>query len=482
MRKSFIGLFATILIVFMHLFSTQTRVTPEPVAAFHVYTSYVTIARNNFDPASGLIPLDKYQTYFEDELKYMRQNDFKCQKILQNEKAKCVAGNYIEENSKLQHYKSYFLPSIAAGLSYDRDNVAEVNELKIKTNLQPSANLRVAERRSGILFFNTLLWIKILTFFLLLRSSKSCLPSLIFLSSFTILSVYGLLLDVVFARGSGSYAIDPIINNSPLFDPSVSMRNAVLESFIVATKSLVGPAPSIAIWGITPRSVSTFIALAIFISIKTTSSWRMLVLVPLGLGVHFTNFLFQIAVVFAIVALSKSRPKRIEALSLAFTVVASSVVFIFQFTNIMNKFFLGLSYLGIMTFVYLILCSKPSTTVHLTFFKNGIAVSLLIYFGITAMTIFYYARRYNKIDSAGFWVDSFSREASGRIASLIGAIVVFNLLWTLYPKTKQISNGFFSEKSKPYLNRLAHVSPTITIGLTIAVIAAAFPMSDYLIF
>lgn len=482
MRKSFIGLFATLLIVFMHLFSTQTRVTPEPGAAFHVYTSYVTIARNNFDQASGLVPLDKYQTYFDDELKYMRQNDLKCQRILQNEKAKCVAGNYIEENSILQHYKSYFLPSIAAGLSYNPDNVAEVNELKINTNLQPSAKLRVAERRSGILFFNTLLWIKLLTLFLLLRSSKSRLPSLIFVSTFTILSIYGLLLDVVLGRGSGLYAIDPIVNNSPLFDPRVPMPTAIFESFVVAAKSLVGPAPGSAIWGITPRSVSTFIALALFVSIKTTSSWRMLVLVPLGLGVHFTNFAFQIAIVFAIVALSKNRPKGIEALPLAFTVVASSVIFVFQFTNIMNNFLLGLIYLGIITVAYLILFSKPSTTVQLTFFQRGFTMSLLFYFGITAITIFYYARRYNSIESAGFWVDGFSREASGRIAPLIGGIITFVLLWRVYIATEKTSKGRFSKKLDKRFMTLTYVPLVFTTFLTIAVIAVAIPISDFLIF
>ena len=466
----------------MHLFSIRTTVTPEPGVSFAVYTSYVTIARNDFDKDSALVVVDKYQAYFSKELEYMIQNDLRCQEILNSKTAKCQAGNYIEENSRLQHYKSYLLPSIAAGIAYSRGNVAEINKIKGEKDISPSASLRGAERRSGVLFFNILLWIKLLTFYLLLRSSESRGPGLIFFSSLSILSIYGLFLDVVLGRGSGSYAIDPIINNSPLFDSGNSVQNAVLESFLVATKSLIAPAPSIAIWGITPRSVAAFIALAIFISVATTSSWKMLVLVPLGLGVHFTSFVFQIAVVVAVILLSKCRPKKIEVLPLLFTVVFTAIIFVFQLTNLLDNYVLGLIYLSTLSIAYLTFLSKMGSYSYLVSLKSCLVTGLIVYFGVTALTIFYYAIRYNSIESAGFWIDGFTREASGRIASLINAFLMSIFIWQMYLALNKRCSGHLPSKLNKDDLQLYKFQYIFTIPLSFLLVAAAFPISNYLFF
>lgn len=285
-RFPIIGFLGTILITAMHLYSTQATVTPEPGKEFIVYTSYITIIRNDFDKESALPSANQYQTHF------FKQEFLRSEKLID---IGDVNSNYIG-NSRLQHYKSYFLPTVLAGLVYSTDNVREVRKITNDVSKFPSENLRQTEKYSGVLFFNILLWIKLLVFYLLLRDSQSLNPGIIFFITFMVLSIYGLVMDKVLGRGSGVMAIDHVVPNTPRFDLGDSRQTAAFRALIGATKSLIVPAPGNAIWGITPRSVATFIALAVFIAVITTSSWRFVFLIPVGLGVHFTTFAWQMIV------------------------------------------------------------------------------------------------------------------------------------------------------------------------------------------
>lgn len=475
-----IALLGATIIIFMHLFSFKTTVTPEPGAAFHVYTSYVTIIRDDFDRSAGLKPLEKYQRYFAIEEKQIAIFEEKCRRVVFSDSKKCI-GNVIDEDGRLQHFKSYIIPSAIAGLTYSHEDLLEINSLKKQSDLSPSPNLRFTERKSGITFFYVLLLIKLLAFFHLLGSSKSKDLGSNFVTALCALSFYGVVCDKIFSRGSGTYAIDPIVPVSPIFNANNSLLQAAVESLVVAAKSLVIPAPSIAIWGNTPRSAATFVAFVIFVSIAANSNSRSLFLIPLGLGVHFVNFAFQIAVLTTIYFLGTNRKKisvpfrsSLPALCLFFSLLS-------QLTTFLDSFQLTLIYVFIVLFTCFFCFADPSISTF-SFSKRIPLISTLAYVLITGFSIFFYALKFGDIESDGFWLDGFTREASGRVAALINAIFFLFAVWKLKPLVKRVT--WLGRINRSYINFvLTKVLTThVCYALILLQVIVAFPISDFLIF
>lgn len=471
LRFPIVGFLGTLLITAMHLYSTQATVTPEPGKEFTVYTSYITIIRNDFDENSRLPSANQYQTHF-----------FKHQ-FLRSEKLidiGAINSNLIGD-SRLKHYKSYFLPTVLAGLAYSQDSVSEVKKITKNVSKLPSENLRQTEKHSGVLFFNILLWIKLLVFYLLLRDSQSLNPGIIFFITFTVLSIYGLVMDKVLGRGSGVMAIDHVVPNTPRFDLSDSPQTAAFKALIGATKSLIVPAPGNAIWGITPRSVATFIALAVFIAVITTSSWRFVFLIPVGLGVHFTTFAWQMVVFFILIFFSPCRPKIYRPLLIGYTFGMSGALILFQLTEILNVKIFCFLFPFIVAISYIIEFNRTSDPIKIVSLKICFISGLTIYFIVSVASIFFYVLQFGTLESKGFWIDGFTREASGRIAALINAYLCAILILQFIVKSAQISDGGILRIFNGVHRGSQKLKFNLTIGLNILVILAAHLISEIIL-
>jgi hypothetical protein len=421
--------FGTFVISGMHFYATQSRVQSEPGAALHVYQSYTAIIRMDSNSDISFEPEGKYRVAFEVEAEEGALFQESCAVNLKNENKGCQASNSLPGNSRIQHFKSYLLPSTLSGLIFTK---SDLEEFKNSDPLfEPSEILRKRIVTSGVLFFNVLLWVKLLCFYLLIYYSRNLIPGILFMASFSVISFASLIVDRIMRRGAGVYAIDPIINGSPTFNKDVSVVNAIFRSLVSVSKPLLAPGPGNAIWGITPRSVALFVAFVICASIFSTGRFYMLVLVPIGLGVHFTTFSIVLLFILFVCLLIGLKLSKGDIKPLIWASIPSIAICILQFSDISSSYKISLISVGflLLMYVYLVFFVKIQVMrLSIEVPANRAYMSVFIYYLLSISIILFYANRYEITDSTGFWSDGFLREASGRIAPLVSAILAFKFL------------------------------------------------------
>jgi hypothetical protein len=425
----FLIIFGTFVISGMHFYSTQSKIQIEPGAALHVYQAYIAIIRMDSNSDISFVPEDKFVPAFEIEAKESLVGQEACAINLEDANKGCQASNTLPDNSRLKHFKSYLLPSTLSGLIFTKFDLQEFeNSAPL---FKPSEELRKRIIASGILFFNVLLWVKLLCFYILIFYSRNLIPGLFFIASFSIISFLSLIADRILRRGAGVYAIDPIINGSPTFNKDASVLNAIFKSLVSVSKPLLVPGPGIAIWGITPRSVALFVAFAVCASIFITGRLHMLVLVPIGLGVHFTTFFLALFFILLVCVVSGIKLSKDDIKPLFLASIPSIAICILQFSNIPSSYrisFIIFCFL-LLLYVYLVFFQKiivRQLAIRMRF--NLVYISVVLYYLLSISIILFYASRYEVTDTTGFWSDGFLREASGRIAPLVSGLLVFQLL------------------------------------------------------
>lgn len=432
----------SLMIVLTHFWSTQANVSPEPGAALSVYASYNAMFRMNGNESISIKPDVQYRSYLDNEVAVMEQTAAACSEKLQNETNRCIAGNIIEGSSRLQHWKSYIIPSAVAGIVFDSRDREELSSLSVAENEvpnEPSRTLYQSLRRSGLLFFNLLLFVKLAVWSVVWSKARNGLASVSFGMMFLTLSAWGLFSDVLLRRGAGVYAVDAVITGSPTFDQSISRATAMVRATVDGVKVLVAPAASSSILGLTPRSVSVFVVSAIALVLVLNRDWSIIWLTPLALGIHFTtSALLLLLLSFVLIAL-RIFPTRGDLPDLLGSSLLVAPLMIIQFnsgTDPGPEFsYWAIAAVGITiavaSFLFPIIRNVRRSNDSFAPTSSGVVVFVGCYSLLLLGTIWRLSRQYGFTDSSGFWVDGFLREAAGRAApfvqSAVAALIV--ALW-----------------------------------------------------
>lgn len=159
----------------------------------------------------------------------------------------------------------------------------------------------------------------------------------------------------------------------------------------------------------------------------------------------------------------------------------SGALILFQLTGILNVKIFCFLFPFVIAIFYIIEFNKTSDQMKIVSLKRCFIFGLAIYFIVTVATILFYVLQFGTLESKGFWIDGFTREASGRIAALINAYLCAILVWQFIIKFSQISDGEIFITAN-----IAHRGPQIlksnlTIGLNTLVILATFPISKIIL-
>ena len=420
------------LIVFMHFWSTQSAITPEPGASVIVYEQYNAQIRIGGIESVGFEAPPEFQETVAKWVKEIEEKKKSCSQLLKDKEKTCQASDNIEASAQLKHWKSYLLPSLVAGLSFSGKNVEEIEKfVATGTNYRaPSTDLYSALRRSALFFFNFLLIVKLLIWSLLWFSLRSKVSAFYFGAMFIGLSLWGLLLDIVLKRGAGVYAVDNLVAGTSSFNIENSKISAIAMAFVGIYKAVIAPVASASIFGIAPRSTAIFIAAAIVIPIVTTGTWKFFWLVPIGLAIHFTTFLPLLGVgsLIALIVIPQLNKSVILTLGGA-TLLSLPIVYIqFVSGDPVQPLFSYWVVLGVVTSVssfaiWRIFHREELATIKVQAFRIGIT-SLVAFTAVSSWTIWKLSLRYGQTDTQGFWEDGLLRELSGRLAPLMTILIL----------------------------------------------------------
>jgi hypothetical protein len=437
-------LFWTVLfvIVFANFYSVKSRVTPEPGVALSIYSSYDAMIRVGGIDTIGFEAAPQYREYLDNEAQQMITGRETCSKMLKDKNKLCQASNVISASDRVQHWKSYLLPSVLAAAAFNSNSIAEIRKFDSTNSAkpaEPSPSLYRNLRANGILFFAILLGIKCAVWFLVWFGSRRMFTRFVVGGVFLSTTIWGILVDFVLRRGAGVYALDRLIAGSPRFDPTTSLSRATPLAVIDVLKAVVAPSPSTSLFGITPRSVVIFIAVMMFTAIIFEKSWRFLVLVPVGLGVHFTTFGILLALITPALVLLLLRGSFRDFRYVVISVVLSVPVAWLQLRDAapgkaefafwpVFAFFLVLTIaVPALVFVKTNRDNRPpqvESQESQTWFRP-VGLVAFMFAVLTAYSIWRLGKSYGFSDSSGFWTDGFLREGAGRAAPLVGAIGIF---------------------------------------------------------
>jgi len=420
-------LFGICLITFMHFFNTRTNVSSEPGIAMSVYSRYNAVIRLDGDDKVVPIPAQQYREYLDAEVSAAQVWRRKCAGVLADDGIRCYLTNDLESDSRIKHFKSYLLPSVLSGLVFDSETIASMQSKSNSiTPTEQSKNTYDKLFESGVIFFNTLLWVKVGIFYVMCFKLRQVTTSRVFFLIFMIHSILSIAMDKVFSRGSGTYAIDKVIFGSPTFRNEVSLIQASVSALVDAAKATIGPGPGVVIWGITPRSFVIFIALAIFLPIFLERNWQLIWLTPIGFGVHATNFIVLYLFFIAIVLLAGCLPKRQDVPAIVWSTSSIILYSIFQFQTRVFSFWLILFASIILLLISFLFSSRNDldTDDIATSLKRVLISTHTIFYFVAISTIGYYATKYRVPKSDGFWIDGFTRELAGRLAPAVTCITI----------------------------------------------------------
>lgn len=390
----------------------------------------------------GFEAAPQYRSYLENEVQQMVAGNETCSKMLKDPSKTCQASNIISASERLQHWKSYLLPSVLAASAFDKGAIAEIRKFdstKPSKPNEPSPKLYRDLRANGIIFFGILLAIKGLVWFLVWFGSRRLLTRFVASGVFISTAIWGLLVDFVFRRGAGVYALDRLIAGSPRFDAATSVSRAVPLAVFDLAKAVIAPSTSTSLFGITPRSVVIFIAVMMLIAVMLERSWKFLILVPIGLGIHFTTFavllvLLAPSLLYLLVS-SRTRERLYIPISIALSL---PVIWLqvrdrqpgnpeFSFWAVFVFFFIVTALVPIVSLAgrNKVATDSRDTEVLIRSSISAIAPILAMFTALTTYSIWRLARAYGFSDSSGFWTDGFLREGAGRAAPLLGSLAVF---------------------------------------------------------
>jgi hypothetical protein len=411
----------------MHFFNTRTNVSSEPGIALSVYSGYNAVTRLDGDEKVVPIPAQQYREALDAEVSAAQVWRRECAEVLSDDDIKCYLTNNIESDSRIKHFKSYLLPSVLSGLVFDSETIASIQS-KSKSMKPTEQSKKTYDKlfESGVLFFNTLLWVKVGIFYVLCFKLRRVTTSRVFFLILMTHSILSIIMDKVFSRGSGNYAIDKVIFGSPTFRNEASLIEASVSALIDSAKATIGPGPGVVIWGITPRSVVIFIALAIFLPIFLERNWQLIWLTPIGFGVHATNFIVLYLFLFAIVLVAGCLPKRQDVPAIMWSNLLLILYSIFQFQTRLFSFWLILFASIILLCISFLFSSRNDrdTDDIVPSLKRVLISTHTIFYFVAISTIGYYATKFRVPESDGFWIDGFTRELAGRLAPAVTCLSI----------------------------------------------------------
>jgi hypothetical protein len=416
----------TCLIAFMHFFNTSTNITPEPGPSMSVYVRYGAIVRLNGDTTIPLIPAPQDRRDSEAEWSSRQVWKEQCVEFLEDAES-CYLTDEIEADSTIQHFKSYLLPTALSGIVLG-GGIASWIQSSGHALTQTEQSKETSDRlfESGLLFFNSLLWIKIGIFYLLCFRLRRVVTSRVFVLIFVSHSTLSIVMDKAFSRGSGNYAIDKVIFGSPGFRSESSLSEASIGALFDSVKATIGPGPGVVLWGITPRSAVVFVAVVMFLPILLERNWQLIWLAPIGFGIHFTNFAVLYLFFVLVVLVSGCVPKDRDVSAIVWSNVSVALYSMFQFQN---RFF---NYWLILFASVLLLCTSflfsarnnRDTNVSVPSLSRVFILTYVIFFMVAISSIGYYATKFGRTDSAGFWIDGMTREVAGRLAPAVSCVAL----------------------------------------------------------
>lgn len=423
-------------------YSPVANVVPEPGASSWVYSHYVAMTRVGESLEFPIAP-PQIERLFEEELNAAPQLQKSCRPSLSGPKINCQIGSPFPRGSRLQHWKSYLLPSLLAAATLQHQDLIALNSLKEQGRDLPRAQLATIQilfRDLGIRFFSILFLIKVLAFVLVWQVIRSRQHRVVVGLSIITFSAIGVAVDAFAQRGQGLYQLDRLIAGSPLYSSDVSIVRAVMLAFVDVGKGILVPIMTSGPAGNTPRGVVVFVMFLMLVGVLFTQSPRVLLLAPLGLTTHFTTFcLLALFVAPQLVWVFRKswKPASTQLLQIALLCIPilTLQLLVIDFAS---------SQLGFWGVVGLVL-SPVLISLAMLYSKNfeyGNAekairpiqslIWLLIYFSsYVALCIGWIASSYGNADSRGFWLDNFRREAVGRVAPLMWAMGIFYVLLKL---------------------------------------------------
>jgi hypothetical protein len=408
-----------------HFWSTTSNVAPEPGGARSIYARYSAIARSGGQTDVALVDTGAEINFSTEWDKIVRERKEECSKYLQDQTKTCQASDNISDDSTLQHWKSYFLPTVIASVSYSQSDLKELNAISLNPAVKPSKNLVDTQDRSVLIFFNFLLFLKLVVWFLLCYSLRKLKAAQIFGAVFVAISGVIIFADEVLRRGAGVYAVDSLVTGSPTYIQEASKIEAIFTAIVGIAKVPILPAASASIFGIAPRGTAVFLALAVVVPIIFGNKWKFIWLMPIGLGVHFTTFLPLLALGLLISILQTKRIPRSEFIHLVGASLASLPILMIQLDKENFSFAAALiSQVCVLVLCFIFISFSSQTSESEVGVRPGflISSSIVIYALIGGWTIWKLSGRYGYSDTQGFWMDGLLRELAGRLAPLIQAL------------------------------------------------------------
>jgi hypothetical protein len=194
-----------------------------------------------------------------------------------------------------------------------------------------------------------------------------------------------------------------------------------------------------------------FIAVMMFVAVVLEKSWKFLILVPLGLGIHFTTFAVLLALMSPafVYLLLRERTRGVEfipvSIALSLPVVwlqlrdslpgdpEFSFWPVFLLCSVLTLAVPGTLFLKDWpSRVGVPMCAGPLSSAKATIVMTG-----TMFVGLTAYSVWKLSRSYGFSDSSGFWTDGFLREGAGRAAPFVGALVIFLPVALVLDKRRQ---------------------------------------------
>ena len=423
-------------------YSPIAKVTPEPNAAIYVYANYVAMTRVGADDFTWSTPWEEVSVLLDAEQSAAIAYRSECVNSLESIENNCQLENKIEADARLQHWKSYALPSFVAAATVGHEDLSALRSLKSESNEDSYSQVDTLQplmRELGLRFFSILFLIKVAVFFVVWAGLRRYLDRLVLGLSIVVFAVFGILVDAVLRRGQGLYPLDRLVAGSSLHNPEVPITDAILQAVVDVGKGIVVPIMSSGPLGNSPRGIAVFIAFMMLSGVLLTKSPRFLLLIPIGLSVHFTTF--GLLVIFLIPAFVWSFRKCWRSVSNVTIQVGlySLPLLAFQLggnglTSSKIGFWVGSGTILLSTLVPLVLLSASrvdSSGCTLMSASESIAppgpfvltyVSFLI-LAVTCMVSLAFTYRHS--DSINFWTDGFRRESVGRVTPLVWSMSIY---------------------------------------------------------
>jgi hypothetical protein len=365
-----------------------------------------------------------------------------CVMFLRSVENNCQTENKIEADAMIQHWKSYALPSFLAAATISRDDLSALRSFE-KPNRQVAESeqnaLQVFVHDLGLRFFTILFLVKMAVFSVVWINLRRHLDRSALGFSIVTIAVFGILVDAILRRGQGLYPLDRLIAGSPSYNPATPIVEASLQALIDVAKGILVPTMTSGPMGNVPRGVAVFVAYVMFSAVLLTKESRFLLLIPIGLSVHFTTFGLLVLFLAPILAwLLRDNWRSVSILT--FQVVLFCLPLVGYQVIGVDLVSTPIGFWGLFGVILIsslvplgVLCCERRGSFSATLSRESLsfcsaralAVLLVWFFVLTVICMAWLARAYRSADSINFWVDGFRRESVGRLAPFIWSVMIF---------------------------------------------------------